>query len=450
MAYFPHAYQKMFVATAASNPFTSGNGTLTTTALTAGQVSIVNSKTNKLLDLTSTPTYATTPMVYLAQGSFHTTDKLGPHGGYQETVKSKGINPKYVSKFYVVEPAAMKQNIVDVSGAGCQMTCGTTYRLRVDIKGSPALRFLTHNLYRTLDAYTGCCAVEGTVNYVDQNVVFLQWADQLNEYPTTQAFVQAKVWNLAGSTTTTLATTNANTITLTSRVNFQVGARVVGAGIPDNTYVTVASGTTTGVVTLSNNVTVASGATIKSFAPITTATYTPVTGASIATQDSFLELTGAYVDTVFGNCSFAPTDHVEYQPIQIYTSVTDDKGNPCLTTCFTTREIQGAYQGKGYGETLVRELILDKRYRQEPWEQDPRMREVLNDTTLTEIDRTKKDYYTYHILHSVPRKANPSSTMDNDQYLIKIVCAARNANFETYLNTLLTSSGNDVQLEVLV
>jgi hypothetical protein len=75
------------------------------------------------------------------------------------------------------------------------------------------------------------------------------------------------------------------------------------------------------------------------------------------------------------------------------------------------------------------------------------MREVLKDTTLTELSRTSS-YFVYHILHSVPRKSNPSSTMDSDQYLVKVVVNSRNANFETFMNTLLTSSGNHVQLSV--
>jgi hypothetical protein len=39
-----------------------------------------------------------------------------------------------------------------------EFLCGETYSLRVDVKGSPAMRFLNHNAYATVDAYTGCCA----------------------------------------------------------------------------------------------------------------------------------------------------------------------------------------------------------------------------------------------------------------------------------------------------
>ena len=84
------------------------------------------------------------------------------------------------------------------------------------------------------------------------------------------------------------------------------------------------------------------------------------------------------------------------------------------------------------------------------------MREVMNDTVLgtsnsggPEILRGNK-YVVYYLLHSVPRKANPSGTFDNDQYLIKVVANARNTVFETFWNNFLTSAGSAVELRVVV
>jgi len=165
MAYFPHAYQKMLVATNGTTPFPTAVGS--TTALLAGQVAVVNALTNLTIDTTVAPVYGggagEFSQVYLAQGSFHTNDKIGPfHGGYKETVKSKGINPKYVSDFYVTEPANAVNNVIEVCQSNCKINCETMYDLRVDIKGSPALRFLNHNVYQTLSAYSGCCVLSGT------------------------------------------------------------------------------------------------------------------------------------------------------------------------------------------------------------------------------------------------------------------------------------------------
>lgn len=545
MSYFPHAFEKMLVATAASTPFRVGNGTLNTLDLTAGQIGVVDAKTNLLLDISGTPTYAATPMVYLAQGSFRVSDKLGSslHGGYQETVKSKGINPKYVSKFYKTLPALPVQNIIKVNNPGCALKCNTTYRLRLDVKGSPALRFLTHNLYRTLDATTGCCAT-GNPD-VDANVVLLQWKDQINAYPTVKDFVKAIVWNKLITTATATATAAA-ALTVSDRTGIKAGQRVTFTPITGSTTAaanitgfTFTVGTVTNAIFSVGQVLTGTGVaagtkivelltgnggagstfrvdkysatgsqTIASASPLTlfvaptyvagvtgagavalvaaklpweastTATanfttasvtpvfneniisdyydstgtlvtgYVPVTGASIANVVSYLELIGAYTATEFLDCSFSPRDHVELQPIQIYASIVDDSGLACSASCFAVSETQQTFQGKGFREPLVRELILAKRYAQEDWKEDVRLREVLGDTSLSELEKGAK-FVVYHILHSVPRKSNPSGLFDNDQYLIKVVAKAEDTVFEAYLNTLLLSSGNNVQLEIL-
>lgn len=507
MAYFPHAYQKALVA----NSLVASAGTASS-ALTAGQLALISATTNLSVALsTSSPDYTVTPLAYLAQGSFHTVDKLGPfHGGYKESVKSKGINPKYISSFTVSEPSNPVQDIQQISAtAGCSVTCNTTYRLRLDLKGSPALRFLTHNAYFTLDADTGCC--DASSNNVDPNIVLLGWADRLALYPTVKDFVQGTVWNqvLNAGAAATASATAANALTVSERTGITAGNRVVftpttatsatgstiagnlftvgtatntifsvgqvltGTGVAAGTTIvsrvsggggsgstftvniaqTVASTTISSVspviayVISSYTAATGSGAvalvaadtiqtasataisnvttttiTPKIYKTITSATYTALTGATNPdTVSSFLEIVGAYVDTVFGDCSFAPRDHVEYQPIEIYASITamDPLGNQCLAQCFVPAEIQQAIQGRGFGETLIRELILAKRYQQEPWQQDPRLREVLDYNPFGEVTRANK-YIIYNLLHSVPRKSNPSGTMDNDQYLIRI------------------------------
>jgi hypothetical protein len=509
MAYFPHAYQKALVA----NSLVATAGTASS-ALTAGQLALISATTNASVTLSAgvSPAYSSTPLAYLAQGSFHTVDKLGPfHGGYKESVKSKGINPKYISSFTVSEPNNPVQDVFQISAvAGCNVTCDTTYRLRLDLKGSPALRFLTHNAYFTLDANTGCC--DASKNNVDPNIVLLGWADRLALYPTVKDFVQGTVWNrvLVSGVAATASATAATALTVSDRTGINAGDRVIftpttatsatGSIISGNLFTVgtatntifsvgqvltgtgVAAGTTivarvsggggTGSTFLVNIAQTVTTTTISSASPvvayvaasytaatgsgavalvaantlqttsgsvaisavttttitpkiydaINSTTYVPLTGATAPdTVDSFFEIVGAYVDTVFGDCSFAPMDHVEYQPIEIYASITamDPLGNQCLAQCFVPTEVQQAIQGRGFGETVLRELILAKRYQQEPWQQDPRLREVLDYNPFGEVTRANK-YFIYNLLHSVPRKSNPSGTMDNDQYLIRI------------------------------
>lgn len=538
MSYFPHAFQKMLVA----GSFQTTTG-IASSALTAGQVGVLSAATNLTVDAALTTTaYQVNPLVYIAQGSYHTVDKLGPfHGGYKESVKSKGINPKYISAYYVTEPSNPVQDIQQISATvGCNVTCNTTYRLRLDLKGSPALRFLTRNAYFTLDADTGCC--DASNNNVDPNIVLLGWADRLALYPTVSDFVQGTVYNqvllstgfaaTASATASTFlglsdrtgikandrvvftpttatsatgSTINGNLFTVGTATNtiFSVGQILTGVGVAAGTTIvsrvslgggtgstflvnisqTVASTTISsaspviayiisthtpviggGIISLvaANTIQTTSSSvpigvvttttiTPRVFSAINSATYVPVTGATAPdTVNSFLEIVGAYVDTVFGDCSFSPRDHVELQPIEIYASITalDPLGNQCLAQCFVPAETQQALQGRGFGETLIRDLILSKRYQQEPWIQDPRLREVLDYNPFTEITRGNK-YVVYNILHSVPRKANPTGMMDNDQYLVRIVATTRNATFEGIFTNLLTSANNyDVTLKL--
>lgn len=385
MAYFPNAFQKLLVGTAG---FSTQVGELTYN-LVAGEVGVIDAKTNKMVDLADvTPLYKETPLIYLAQGSFHTVDKLGPfHGGYKETVKSKGINPKYVSKFYRVDPANAIQNVIVIGANEPEVfEFNKTYRFRLDIKGSPALRTARRNLYKVLDAFTGCVpAVTDPVTTVDAAVIVEQWAEQINADPIIKNFVQAVV----------LYTTDASTVPVT------VSVKPAGWD-----------------------------------------------AEPIIDKYARLQLTGAYVDSTFTNCSFSRTDNVDFTPVALYASAYEGEGETCNEVQFPVIETQESFQGRNYGATLLKELIMSKRYQQEDFHDDVRMREILDDQTMTEISRSTK-YVTYHILHSIPRKSNPSGTLDADQYLIKIVVNALSATFEAWMNALLTDANNAVQLEVL-
>ena len=519
MSYFPHAFQKMLSAThplGGATPLPFSNTTSATPNatinITAGQVAVVNALNNTPIDLSVTPVYGPSgtannySQVYLAQGSYHNLDKIGPfHGGYKETVKSKGINAKLVSSFYRTDPSNPVNDVLEIAQVNCGLDCDTMYDLRLDIKGSPALRFLNHNLYQTLSAYTGCCTVTSGVNdKVDPTVVLLQWADLINNttatagfspsgnnsIPFLNQFVQALVYVKTALATTATGTAATSTITVASAgagaTAIQVGNKVKYT-IGTTTYVAyvkstyVAASTSVPLVNADGTdfvIPVALSATnIKVYRTTTTAAYTPATGASAITVDSNIDIIGAYVDTVFGDCSFDPKDHFETEPIQLYASMAayannsnDLGGDTCAVSCFTVTETQAAKQGKGFGETLVRELILAKRYQQEPWYADPRMREVMNDTTLgtsggggPEIVRGTK-YSVYYLLHSIPRKNNPSGLYDQDQYLVKIVVPWFTSNttitpaatvtnmtvFQTWWNTWLTSAQSGVTLQVLV
>ncbi len=488
MAYFNHAFQKAFLATGESvsgflvekmdgtTISTTTNGGFVTTSgvptyglnqlkaaassTTAnGYIGIFDPKTN----LTITP--ADCCNVYIAGSAIYSNDKIGPlAGGYQETNKSKMINPKYVSRYYSATPCAPQNNVIHVGstywtagggalttgaivagtgyaatgvttvtggtgegmvvsfvagggtvdsvvivnpgkgytaadvvtlvgggndatvvistvtvshaqvGCGIQTNCckeffcGETYNLRVDIKGSPAMRFLDHNAYYTAAAYTGCCPADSIVPVaVDSTEVMIKWASDLTNSPIVSPFLQIVVQAEDG--------------TLLYAPGTSAAFLAANGAITWDAYVSAGH----------------------------------VDGACAG-----LILNGAYVDTKFGDCTFQLTDFYEVEPVKLYASEVDLTGDPCAfdSLCVVT-ECQGL-QVQGLGETILRELTLSESYRQNFLATDLRIREITQGNQIINTINRSGLYYRYSILHSVPRFNNPSGTFDNDQYMLDI------------------------------
>ena len=501
MAYFNHAFEKAFLGTGVTrnsavpgaeptfvanllngstlNVVTDG-GYVTTNGVptyvlnqlkaaapstyTNGYIGIFDANVNSA-NFNETITPSACCNVYIAGSAIYDNDKIGPlAGGYQETNKSKMINPKYVSRFYSVAPCSPQNNVIHVgstywtagggaltTGAivagtgypatgittvtggtgegmvvsfvagggtvdsvtiinpgkgytaadvvtlvgggnnatvvistvtdahpqeGCGATyecckeflCGETYYLRLDVKGSPALRFLNHNAYATVDAYTGCCAPDAiSPTPVDSTTVMIAWANAIVNNPIIAPFIQPVVQAEDGSLL---------------------------------------------------------------YAPGTSAAFLAANGA--ITWDNYLSpghitnacagliLNGAYVDTRFGDCTFQVSDFYEKEPVKLYASEVDLTGEPCLfqSLCVVT-ECQGL-QVQGLGETVLRELTLSESYRQNFLATDFRIREITQgNQIITTIDRGAL-YNRYVLIHNVPRFNNPTGVFDNDQYALTI------------------------------
>jgi len=399
--YFPNAFRKSFLP-ASTTLASSGS----TAALTAGQIGFFDAKTFAAVTAQAAP-------FILAQGSYFAKDKIGPvHGGYQESVKSKVINPKYISRLIKVSAKTAQNQIVKVEANACAgLACDSTIRLRLDVKGSPALRFLNHQLYKTLDAYTGCC--DSSNSAIDHTVALLKWADQINEALLLKDFVQAKVWVEAHASVAIDPTAASATIVVANadRTKFTVGDKVVAAGIPANTVV-VSVGAADSASSGNANVVLSKAATSSTnvnaaiFDVATTATYTPAT-SSLGNVNSHLDIITAYVDTKFGDCTFTPTDKYDLEPLFVYASVVDESGEPCKVECITVSETQAPVQASGVGETVLRELILDGRYLQNAYPDSSRvdslrMREIEADPALATVNKAGL-YDQVLILHNVPR-----------------------------------------------
>jgi hypothetical protein len=450
--YFPNAFRKSFLP-ASTTLASSGS----TAALTAGQIGFFDAKTFQVVSAQAAP-------FILAQGSYFAADKIGPvHGGYKESVKSKVINPKYISRLIKVTSDVAQNQIVSVDPSAATINSDVTYRLRLDVKGSPALRFLNHQLYKTLDAHSGCDAVAGTTNTVDQNVILLKWKDQINEAPLLKDFVVAKVWNLTTASVGINPTSGSATIVVANAdaAAFQVGEKVVHASLAGGSQVVsvgAADSASSGYanVVLSKAAVSSTDGNAKIYTQVATGSYSPVTAANdVAAVDSHLEITAAYVETKFGSCTFTPTDKYELEPLFIYTSFVDESGDPCAVNGFVSAEIQAPKQASGLGETVLRELILDGRYLQNAYPDSSRvdslrMREIEADPALATVNKAGL-YDQVLILHNVPRFNNPTSTFDNDQYLIVVhVPAGTNTDSITgFITSSASAAGNAVSLETV-
>jgi len=485
-----------------------------TASLTAGQVGFFSP------DGVAVQTASAKPFI-IAQGSYFNSDKISPAlGGYKESVKTKMINPKYISRVIKVTAKQARQMVVQVP-VTCGLACDTTFRLRVDIKGSPALRFLSHNMYRTLDAYTGCCDATDPTLQKDPVPTLLNWADQINQSLIFNTMVQARVYKLAYSA---VAASGTSSITTTSAViansafssanGVGIGQKVVGAGIPANAFVTAISNATNVTITFPTQQTAptittpavkfyndlysgaigtpqqgaaqvipgtgtqagvggsavvsagtATGDTIGAIGSIGASLYdmAPASAASF-TVDAHIELVAAYVETQFGICTFTPTDKYDLEPLLMYTSLVDESGDPCAVNCFTTSNsntgtntsandatiIQVPIQASGIGETVLRDMILSDRYLQLAYPdsnrvESLRMREIEQNPGLANIFRTSL-YDQVMILHSVPRFNNPTSTFDNDQYLLvfHVPTGTSTAGLTNYIVSSVTAAGGTI------
>jgi len=497
MAYFNHAFRKSFLATGLDNnnlnitlldgsvlSVDTDGGFLTTAGVptyglnlisqeveagaspyVSGYIGLFNPQTN----LSVFEPTGCCPL-YLAGSAIYSNDKIGKfHGGYQETNKSKVINPRYVSRFYSVAPCEPQNEVVHVGstyftagggalttgaiagvntgyttgittvtggtgdgmvvqftaaagavtvinailnpgkgytagdvvtlvgggnnatvvvstvtaaagGANCckEFLCGENYHLRLDIKGSPALRFLDHNAYYTADAYTGCCP-EGSIapTPVDSTLVMIQWATAILRSPIVSPFVQVVVqdqegvlWYAPGTSAAFLAANGGDT-----------WDNYVSPGYIENAC-------------------------------------------------AGLIFNGAYVDTRFGDCTFQISDFYEKEPVRIYISEMDLNGDPCTFDGICVYHECEGLQVQGLGETVLRDMILSESYRQNFFATDFRIREITQGNQIVaSIDRTAL-YWRYYLQHSIPRHNNPTGTFDSDQYLLEIYSFDRLTAFE--------------------
>jgi hypothetical protein len=518
MAYFNHAFTKMFLGTGATlttpaDPVNTDGGFITDAGIPTGAIDTTTPALANLpagyfgffdtnYNSVNDPTSIACCPLYLASSSVLTNDKIGPfHGGYKETNKSKLINPRYIQAAYSVEACTPKQAVVSVgntpqtgsgvleldlgsfsagtaaswplvattyvvattggSGTGATLAvtvnvlgtatgavlveagigytagdtltavggnddttidvlniattapenfqggttaatccyeflCGETYYLRIDVKGSPALRALNHNAYQTLSAYTGCCPAGAVAPVlVDSTLVFIEWAKALiiNNY--LKPFIMPVVFDETGVAWYAPGTT----------VDPISGAAVTSAQWWD-AYVSPGH----------------------------------VVGACAG-----MRLIGAYVGTVFGDCTFQLTDFFEREPIKIYASLVDYNGDPCVFEGICVYNDCLGLQGMGFGDTVLKDFVKAQSYLQNFFHSDFRIREITQGYDMSTAIPRNALYQRYFLLHSVPRFNNPTGVFDNDRYMLEIITpVGGNATLDTFLSDWLDACANCV------
>jgi hypothetical protein len=420
MAYFNHAFQKAFVGTNGFTNLNLGQLGTPTNILTTGLFGFVDPTTWDLQPI-ATPPVTCCPLI-LAAGSLYDNDKIGSHGGYLESNKSKLINPKYVNRFYRVDPNPAQQNVINIgftpftalNGGSCEkeFLCDETYSLRIDVKGSPALRFLNHNAYLTVEAYTGCCPVGSIAPVtVDATLVMIQWA---------QAIIGEILPNTIVNSARTVISPFVLPVVTAENNSLWYAPGTVTAGLVPPVGFTIGG-------TWDNYV--SPGHTVGQYAGIT--------------------LFGAYVGTSFDDCTFQTSDFFEKEPVKLYASLVDYAGNPCEFEglCVVT-ECTGL-QAMGLGESVARDVILSERYRQNFFHTDLRIREITQGNQILNTINRNGFYTRYYLQHSVPRFNNPTGTFDNDQYLLEIITEGPDPIFEAFVDGWLNNCGQCPQLEII-
>ncbi len=253
------------------------------------------------------------------------------------------------------------------------------------------MRFLDHNAYLTVDAYTGCCPADSIAPVaVDSTEVMIKWAHQIVNSPLIFPFIlpvvvaeDLSLWYAPGT----------NTAGYVAPAGYTIGGTW-------DAY--VSAGHTEGAC-------------------------------------AGLVLNGAYVDTKFGDCSFQISDFYEKEPVRIYASEVDLNGEPCLFTGIcVTNECLGL-QANGLGETVLRETILSESYRQNFFATDIRIREITQGNQILDAVNRNLYYDTLYLQHNVPRFNNPTGVFDNDQYLLQIFGLSSNTGVPGTLNTQLSN-----------
>lgn len=520
MSYFSHGFNKAFVGTKASQasvPGTSNQvdqgmlnqaGVPTSALKNAGAPNTLGVGTygffNKTtyLSVTAASTEVTTGQsLVLAGASLMGNDKIGPfHGGYQESNKSKYINPKMVVNFYKMEAAVPEQSIWHIGVTNYQT--GTTLNFSAPC-GDGYTEGTYTNVPTTTDGAGTGMTVDVVVNAAGEIVSMVENAvgtgylagdsvvpdavtlghDGVGTECDVTTLTSAGSQNcefefLCGETYNLFIQLYGNPVLrVLNHDSYRLLAAYTGC-CPEGAIAPVAVDSTLVMINWADQI--ITSPYLKDFVrPIVfdetgrpwfaTAeeavaagwTATQVWSNYVSTGHTpgalaGIRLIGAYVDTRFGTCTFQTSDYYGRDIVQMDISLSDENGDPCaFNGLCVTKECCG-FGGQGFGDTYLRELILSESYLQNKFSTDLRIREITQGTdiynALPPVNGSNQAifYDKYVIQHIVPRYNNPSSVHDNDQYnlMIYVPAGAPAAALENFMEVWLDAAGNPLGAEL--
>ena len=381
MSYFNHAYKKAMLG--------QGDGWhsagVSTATLTAGEMAIVDACTYQTLAPTASTTYSGDIMI--VQGNYNQTDTLGGnplHGGYSESIKSKIIKPQYITRLWSSCCNDAKCPTISLTIPNDCYDCDPSNALvaGTDGTGHPQIRI----------------DIKGTevMRALNRNAYFV--ADMTGCCPAGGYYTGASVASAWADAINRDASDMGDFIT------------------------------------------------------------------AVATSNT-LKITLCPSETVFDCCSFDTRDAYGHETLDLGVSLLTAEGDPCASTCVTYGTTTdgttvGVAAGTAFpnitawitrtpaetlGEQVLREIILDGRYRQDGgWNQgnkdSARFREIEGGSLLcAEFPKTtaaggkgrRATYRWFYVQHTVPRFNNPTGVFDNDQYVVAVAVPCGNASLIT-------------------
>jgi len=401
----------------------------TTYNLTAGEVGIYPVAYDGVQSSAISAVTGPVPQVVVGSGNWRTSD--GPNQFYKGMKANSWTKPiplRSVTRFEHVLAETPQNQVVafgwdlSVTGStadiGPTFYCGQTYELKVEVLGEPALKAFNKYMYNNFMAWGGCCgsqcATGCTTSYADAACIMLQWKDNMYTTPNWVpiegqwgGFIMPKVYINDGGVQTEVF----------SQLDYDQGRCAL-----EDIYVCDTS--------------------------------------SPESVIAGLEITVAYTDTNFSNCTFSLTDSYDYFPAFVTASLVTQNADPCAinTTINTSvpnmyKEITAPRQPKGLGWTVRKGLILEDKYQAYPWSDSSdvlglRMREIEGSNWILDNVESGALYDKVVIEWYLGNNQNTSSQYDGslNTFILHVPTGTDVSPFTDLFGALLTESGSGVTL----